>query len=148
MSLQQTIKKDRILALKNGDKSKSTNISLILAAITQVEVDTRKELTDADVIQILTKMVKQRQESIAQFTQAGRSELIAKELEEKALIESYLPAQLSEDEVRVRVSTAIAETGATSIKEMGAVIAKLKPELVGKFDMGKVSQMVKEQLGV
>lgn len=145
-TILETIKNERIAAMKAGQSSRRDTLALILAGIKQVEVDTRKELSETDVIQILTKMVKQRHESITQYAAAGRDDLVAVETAEKVIIEEFLPQQLSEDEVRAKVAAAIAETGASSMKDMGRVVALLKPDLVGKADMGFVSKLVKETL--
>lgn len=146
MSTLEKIKAERVSAMKAGKVVRKDTIGLILAGIKQVEVDTRKELSEADVIQILTKMVKQRQESITQYEQANRQDLADKEIAEKVIIEEFLPQQISEDEVRAKVSEAITSTGATSIKDMGKVIALLRADLVGKADMGFVSKLVKDSL--
>lgn len=146
MSTFEKIKAERITAMKAGQAARKDTLALILAGIKQVEVDTRKELSEADVIQILTKMVKQRQESITQYEQANRQDLADKEIAEKVIIEEFLPQQISEDEVRAKVSEAITSTGATSIKDMGKVIALLRADLVGKADMGFVSKLVKDSL--
>lgn len=146
MNTLEKVKADRIVAMKSGMTVRKDTLALILAGIKQVEVDTRKELTETDVITILTKMVKQRQESITQFTAAGRDDLAAIEIAEKAVIEEYLPQQLSEFDVRNKVTEALIATGATSMKDMGKVIALLKPDLAGRADMGFVSKLVKELL--
>jgi uncharacterized protein YqeY len=147
MSLKQTINDDVKTALRGGDKDRTTTLRMILAAIKQVEVDERKELTDKDVITILSRMVKQRKESIEQYTKGGREDLAEKEQQELTLIQTYLPEQLSDDEVDAMVEQAIAESGAASIKDMGKVMAALKPKLQGRADMGAVSGKVKSKLG-
>lgn len=146
MSTLEKIKADRIAAMKAGQSVRKDTLALVLAGIKQVEVDTRKELTEADVIGILTKMAKQRQESITQYVSAGRTDLADFEIAEKTIIEEYLPQQLSEEEVRLKVAEAISATGATTMKDMGKVVALLKPDLVGKADMGFVSKLVKDSL--
>ena len=147
MNTLEKIKAERIAALKGGQSFRKDTLSLVLAAIKQVEVDSRKELLEADVIQILTKMVKQRQESINMYMQGDRLDLAEIETHEKTIIEEFLPQQLLEEEVASLVAAVIAETGATTQKDMGKVIGILRPQLVGKFDMGKVSAMVKALLG-
>ena len=146
MSTLEKIKADRIAAMKAGQSVRKDTLALVLAGIKQVEVDTRKELTEADVIGLLTKMAKQRQESINQYVAAGRTDLADVEIAEKVIIEEYLPQQLSEEEVRLKVAEAISATGATTMKDMGKVVALLKPDLVGKADMGFVSKLVKDSL--
>lgn len=146
MNTLEKIKADRIAAMKAGQAVRKDTLALVLAGIKQVEVDTRKELTETDVIGLLTKMAKQRQESITQFVAAGRTDLADVEIAEKVIIEGYLPQQLSEEEVRLMVAEAISATGATTMKDMGKVVALLKPDLVGKADMGFVSKLVKDSL--
>ncbi len=146
MSTLEKIKAHRIAAMKAGQTVRKDTLALVLAGIKQVEVDTRKELTETDVIGLLTKMAKQRQESITQYVAAGRNDLADVEIAEKVIIEEYLPQQLSEEEVRLKVAEAISATGATSMKDMGKVVALLKPDLVGKADMGFVSKLVKDSL--
>lgn len=146
MSTLEKIKADRIAAMKAGQSVRKDTLALVLAGIKQVEVDTRKELTETDVIGLLTKMAKQRQESITQYVAAGRNDLADVEIAEKVIIEEYLPQQLSEEEVRLKVAEAISATGASTMKDMGKVVALLKPDLVGKADMGFVSKLVKDSL--
>lgn len=146
MSTLEKIKADRIAAMKAGQSVRKDTLALVLAGIKQVEVDTRKDLTETDVIGLLTKMAKQRQESITQYVAAGRNDLADVEIAEKVIIEEYLPQQLSEEEVRLKVAEAISATGATTMKDMGKVVALLKPDLVGKADMGFVSKLVKDSL--
>ena len=145
-SLKNQIQADMKSAMRSGDKESLATIRLILAAIKQVEVDTRKELSDADIIGILNKMVKQRRESIDQFEKANRQDLVTKEKSELELISGYLPAPMSETDIIATVEKALQETSASSMKDMGAVMALLKPQLQGCADMGKVSQLVKSKL--
>jgi len=121
-------------------------VRLILAAIKQREVDERKELTDADVVAVVEKMIKQRRESIAQYEQAQRKDLADVEKFELQLLTGYLPQQMSDSEISQAVEAAIAEAKPTGIKDMGKVMAVLKPRLAGKADMGKVSNLVKTKL--
>lgn len=147
MTTLDTLKAARITAMKAGETARRDTLALILAGIKQVEVDTRSELSETDVIQLLTKMIKQRQESITQYENAGRTELAAIERAEKAIIEEFLPQQVSETEVAEMIHEAIKETGASSVRDMGKVINILRPKLTGRFDMGKVSTYVKIMLG-
>ena len=133
-------------AMRAKDAPRLSAVRLILAAIKQREVDERKELTDADVVAVLEKMVKQRRESIAQYEQASRKDLADVEKFELELLSGYLPQQLGDAEVQQEVAKALAESGASGIKDMGKVMALLKPRLAGKADMGKVSNLVKSKL--
>jgi uncharacterized protein len=133
-------------AMKGGDKPRLAVIRLMLSALKQVEVDERIELDDTRVIAILDKMVKQRRESIAQFAPAGRDDLVEKEQAEIDIISDYLPQALSEAEIEAIISQAISETGASSMKEMGKVMAVVRPQLVGRADMGVVSGKIKALL--
>lgn len=130
-------------AMKSGEKSRLGVIRMILAAIKQVEVDERIELSDDRILVVLDKMLKQRRESIKQFRDANRNDLAEIEEAEVIVIQDYLPQQLSEAEIDVLVAKAIAETGATSIKDMGAVMALLKPQMQGRADMAVVSVRIK-----
>ena len=133
-------------AMRSGDKSRLQTIRLILAAIKQQEIDTRKELTDQNVISVLTKMQKQRRESISHFEKANRQDLVDKESSELALIEEYLPEAFSEDEINKLIAEALSASGATSIKDMGKVMGILKPKIAGRADMGAVSAKIKATL--
>lgn len=145
-NIQETIKSERIAAMKSGDKSRRDAITLIIAQFTQTEVDTRKPITDADAISLLTKMKKNRQESIRMYEAGGAPEKAAVEAYEISIIDEFLPKQLDESEIILAVESAIVSTNATSIKEMGKVLGALKAELHGKADMAKVSKLVKEKL--
>jgi uncharacterized protein YqeY len=147
MSIKDRIQQDMKDAMRARDKERLGTIRLILSAIKQREVDERIELDDVQVIVVLDKMVKQRRESIAIFEQAGRDDLVAKEKAELEVIQPYLPAALSEDEITQLIDAALAATGASSIKDMGKVMAQLKPELQGRADMSVVSAMIKARLG-
>ena len=133
-------------AMRSSDKATLLTIRLMLAAIKQQEVDTRADLNDDDIIKVLTKMPKQRCESIAQFEKENRQDLVDKESAELKLIEGYLPEALDEEEVDKLITQAISESGATSIKEMGRVMGLLKSKLSGRADMGTVSAKVKTLL--
>lgn len=133
-------------AMKAGEKDRLGTIRLILSAVKQVEVDTRTELNDQDLIEILDKMAKQRRESIGQFEQAGRNDLADKEKSELAIIADYLPQALNDDEVSQLIEQAINKTSAASMKDMGAVMAILKPQMQGRADMSQVSKLIKAKL--
>jgi uncharacterized protein YqeY len=133
-------------AMRAKDAPRLSAIRLILAAIKQKEVDERIELADADVVSILEKMIKQRRESIAQFEKASRADLADAEKFELAVLSGYLPQQLGEAEIQNEINTAISASGASGIKDMGKVMALLKPRLAGKADMAKVSTLVKGRL--
>ena len=132
--------------MRARESARLSAIRLILAAIKQKEVDERVELTDADVIAVLEKMVKQRRESIAQFEKAARKDLAEAEKFELGVLTGYLPQQMSDSEVEEALAAAISESGATSVKDIGKVMALLKPRLAGRADMGKVSGLVKARL--
>lgn len=142
-SLKKSITDDMKAAMKSGEKSRLGVIRMILAAIKQVEVDERVELGDERILVVLDKMLKQRRESIKQFRDAGRNDLAEIEEAEVVVIQDYLPQQLSEAEIDEMVAKAIAEIGATSIKDMGAVMAVLKPQMQGRADMAVVSVRIK-----
>lgn len=146
MSLKTQLTEDMKAAMKSGDKERLAVIRLINAAIKQKEVDERVEMTDALVLGVLEKMVKQRKDSISQYEGAGREDLAAVERNELAVIETYLPAKMSEDEIAAAVAAAKAETGATGPADMGKLMAVLKPRLAGQADMGLVSTLVKKSL--
>jgi hypothetical protein len=129
---------------KEADRLKA--IRLLLAAMKQREVDERIELSDADILAIIDKMLKQRRESIAQFEQAGRQDLVAAEQGEVAVLQTYMPQPFTAAEIEALVVEAIAAAGAKSAKDMGAVMTQLRPRLAGRADMGQVSQLVKARL--
>ena len=133
-------------AMRAKDSARLSTVRLILSAIKQREVDERIELTDADVLSVLEKMLKQRRESIAQFEKASRQDLADKEKAEVEVLSGYLPRQMSDAEVQKEIDSVISETGAAGAKDMGKVMAALKPRLAGKADMGKVSGLVKSRL--
>ncbi len=146
-ALKQQLTADMKAAMKSGDKSRLLVIRSILAAIKQIEVDERIELDDARVNAVLDKMAKQRRESIAQYDQAGRKDLVDVEQAELDLIQTYLPEALTQDEIAALIDAAIAKTGATEMKQMGQVMGMLKPQMQGRADMGQVSQLIKSRLG-
>jgi len=132
--------------MRARDAARLSAIRLLLAALKQREVDERIVLTDADVLSVIEKMLKQRRESIVQFEKAARTDLAEVEKFEVGVLSAYLPQQLGEDEIQKEIQSVIAETGASGIKDMGKVMAALKPRLAGKADMGKVSGLVKGRL--
>ncbi len=145
--LRTSIPDDMKTAMKGGDKRKLGVIRLLLAAIKQREVDERIELNDEQILVVLDKMVKQRRDSITQYTQAGRDELAEQEEYEIGILQEYLPEALSEDEISSLIKQAIADAGAESMRDMGKVMGQLKPKLQGRADIGAVSAMVKQLLG-
>jgi len=147
MSLKDRILQDVKDAMRAKDKPRLATLRLITAAIKQIEVDKRIELDDEQVLSVLDKMCKQRRESITQFEKAGRDDLIAQEVSELDVIQTYLPEQLSETEIAGLIDAAMTSTGASSIKDMGKVMGQLKPKLQGRADMGAVSTMIKNKLG-
>ena len=147
MTLKERITEDMKAAMRASEKERLLTIRMAQAAIKQREVDERILLDDAQVIAVLEKMVKQRRESIVQFEQGGRTDLADKEKAEIALLQSYLPAQLSEAEVEALIQEAVGSTGATSMKDMGKVMAAVKARAAGRADMGAVSARIKAQLG-
>ena len=147
MSLKDRILQDVKDAMRAKDKPRLATLRLITATLKQQEIDERIELNDAQVLALLDKMCKQRRESISQFEKAGRDDLIAQEVSELELIQTYLPEQLGEDEIVALIDEAMTATGAASIKDMGKVMGQLKPKLQGRADMGAVSAMIKAKLG-
>jgi uncharacterized protein YqeY len=133
-------------AMRAKDSARLSTVRLLLAAMKQKEVDERVELTDADVLAILEKMIKQRRESIAQFEKAARQDLADKEKAEIEVLSAYLPQKMSDAELSAAISAAVSETGASGIRDMGKVMALLKPRLAGRADMGAVSALVKSKL--
>lgn len=146
MSLKAQLTDDMKTAMKAGEKDRLGVIRLVLAAIKQKEVDERVEMTDPLVLAVLEKMVKQRKDSITQFEAAAREDLVRIERYELSVIQTYLPAQMPAEEVEAIVVAAIAEAGATGAKDMGKVIAAVKPKVAGRTDMGKLSELVKQKL--
>ncbi len=132
--------------MRAKDAARLSAIRLLLAGIKQREVDERKELTDADVTAVIEKMIKQRRESIAQYEKASRQDLADAEKFELEVLSAYLPQQVGDTELKQEVEKAIGEAGASGIKDMGKVMALLKPRLAGRADMGKVSNLVKTKL--
>jgi uncharacterized protein YqeY len=146
MPLREKLNEEIKIAMKAREQEKLAALRLMLAAVKQREVDERITLDDAGVIGVVEKMIKQRKDSIAQFEKAARQDLADKERFEIGVIESYLPQQLSPEEIDAIVAEAIAATGAKSAADMGKVMGVVKPKLAGKADMGKVSGLVKAKL--
>jgi len=145
-SLKNQITEDMKSAMKAGEKDRLKVVRLILAAIKQVEVDKRIELDDAAVLAVLDKMVKQRRDSVEQFENGNREDLAAIERAEIEVLETYLPEQLSADELASMVDEIIAATGAESMRDMGKVMGQIKAKAAGRADLGAVSATVKERL--
>jgi hypothetical protein len=147
VTLKERLTEDMKSAMRGAHKERLSTIRMAQAAIKQREVDERITLDDAQVIAVLEKMVKQRRESVVQFEQGGRADLAQKERAEIELLQSYLPAQLSETELDALIRDAVAATGATSIKDMGKVMGVVKGKAAGRADMGAVSARIKAALG-
>ena len=145
-TLKPQLTTDMKSSMKSGDKKRLGVIRLMLAAIKQIEVDERIELDDTRILAVLDKMAKQRRESISHYKDAGRDDLVAVEQAEIDIIQEYLPEALSEAEINDLVEQSIAATGAATIKDMGKLMGVLKPQLQGRADMGKVSQLIKSRL--
>jgi len=146
VTLKERITEDMKAAMRASEKERLSTIRMVQAAIKQREVDERIVLDDAQVVAVLEKMVKQRKESVAQFEQGGRTDLADKEKAEIALLQAYLPVQLSEAEVDALIREAIAATGAASVKDMGKVMGAVKSRAAGRADMGAVSARIKAAL--
>lgn len=143
---RQRILDDIKVAMKSGEKSRLGTLRSISAAIKQREIDERIELDEDNTVALLDKLLKQRRESIAQYSKAGRDDLVEVEQREAELIQTYLPAQLSDEEIAQVIDVAIEQSGAASMKDMGKVMAVVKPKLQGRADMGSVSQVIKARL--
>jgi uncharacterized protein YqeY len=147
MTLKERISEDMKTAMRSGEKDRLAVIRLLQAAIKQREVDERITLDDAQITAVLEKMIKQRKESIVAFEKGARADLVAKENAEIAVLQPYLPAQLSDAELDALIAEAIASTGAASIKDMGKVMGVVKGKAAGKADMGAVGARIKARLG-
>ena len=147
MSLKARIQEDVKNAMRAHERERLAALRLVTAAIKQKEVDERIELDDTQVLAVLDKMVKQRRESIEQYQQAGRDDLVAREAYELELIQGYLPKQLSGDELSTLIERSISEVGASTLRDMGAVMNALRPQVQGRADMKAVSEAVKAKLG-
>jgi uncharacterized protein YqeY len=146
MTLKNRITEDMKTAMRAKDSARLSAIRLLLAAIKQREIDERRELSDADVLAVIDKMVKQRRDSIAQFTAGNRMDLVANEQGELAVLATYQPQQMSETEIDAAIEAAVAATGAVGPAGMGKVMAELKGKLAGRADMSAVSARVKARL--
>ncbi|USH02108.1 GatB/YqeY domain-containing protein [Grimontia kaedaensis] len=146
MELLERLKDEQKTAMKAKDKPRLGTIRLIMAAIKQQEVDGQKTLNEDEVLAVMTKMVKQRRDSVSQYQSAGRDDLADVELAEISVLEEFMPKPLSDEEVDALVKEAIATSGAGSMQDMGKVMAVLKPLVQGRADMGKISQLVKANL--
>ena len=147
MSLKTQISEDMKTAMRAKDSARLSAVRLLLAAMKQREVDERVELSDIQVIEIIEKMLKQRRDSISQYEAANRTDLADVEKFEVGVLTGYLPQALTEDEVNSIIENAIKETGAAGVKDMGKVMALVKPQIVGRADVGKVSGQIKTKLG-
>ena len=147
MPLKQQLTDDMKSAMKGGDKHRLGVIRLMLAAIKQREVDERIELDDVQTLAVLEKMLKQRKDSVIQYDAAGRIDLADVERAEMGVIECYLPAKLSETEIDAMIDAAIAQTGASSARDMGKVVGVVKQQAAGRTDMAQVSARIKARLG-
>ena len=147
MTLKERITEDMKTAMRSGEKDRLAVIRLLQAAIKQREVDERITLDDGQITAVLEKMIKQRKESVVAFEKGGRADLVAKENGEIAVLQPYLPAQLSDAELDALIAEAIASTGAASIKDMGKVMGVVKGKAAGKADMGAVGARIKAKLG-
>ena len=144
--LKTRLVEDMKSAMRAKEKDRLMTVRTILAAIKQQEVDTREDVDEAGVLAILDKQSKQRRESISQFSKAGRDDLVAQEELELGFIQEYLPEPLSDDEIQSLIKDAIDATGASSMKDMGKVMAHIKPKAQGRADMGKISGQIKAAL--
>jgi len=146
MTLKSKITEDMKAAMKAKEAQRLSAVRLLLAAVKQREVDERKELSDAEIVSVIEKMIKQRRDSISQFQAANRRDLVDVETFELNLLSGYLPKQLTDAEIAEEVSAAIAQTGAKGAADMGKVMGLLKGKLAGRADLGKVSALVKSKL--
>lgn len=147
MSLKAQISEDMKNAMRAKDSARLGTIRLLQAAIKQREVDERIELDDGSVIAVIEKMLKQRRDSIAAYESANRNDLADVEKFEVSVLQTYLPQQLTEDEIQTILEKVVAETGAAGIKDMSKVMAAIKPLVAGRADMGKISGLIKARLG-
>jgi len=146
MSLKATVTEDMKTAMRAKDAPRLSTIRLLLAAIKQREVDERKELSDADIVSVIEKMIKQRRDSVEQYTKGNRPDLAGVEQAEIVVLQGYMPTAMSDAEVDAAIAVALAASGAKGMADMGKLMAVLKPQLAGKADMGKVSALVKAKL--
>ncbi len=146
MTLKERITEDMKAAMRSKDAARLSTIRMLLATTNQREVDERITLSDADVLAIIDRMIKQRKDSITQFGAGGRADLVAAERAEVDVLQAYLPKQLSDAEIDALIAEAIAKTGAAGVSGMGRVMAELKPQVAGRADIGKISGLVKARL--
>lgn len=148
--MRERINNDLKVAMKSGDKARVGALRLVNAAIKAADIDARPsgkdKISDAEILSVLTKMIKQRRDSVEQYKAGGRQDLVDQEEGEIAIIENYLPQQMSEDDAKNAIASLVAELGATSVKDMGKVMAALKERYPGQMDFGKASGLVKELL--
>ena len=144
MSIKEQIEKAMVPAAKSKDKGKLSALRMIKAAVHNREIDARRDLTEPEMLQVLSSLVKQRQDSIEQFKKGNRNDLVEKEEAELGVIKSFMPEQMSDDEIEVEISKAISETGATGVKDMGKVMKALMPKVTGKADGKLISELVKK----
>jgi uncharacterized protein len=146
MSLKATVTEDMKTAMRAKDAPRLSTIRLLLAAVKQREVDERKDLTDADIVAVIEKMIKQRRDSVEQYSKGNRQDLADIEQAEIIVLQGYMPKAMSDAEVDAAIVAAVVATGARGMADMGKLMAVLKPQLAGKADMGKVSALVKAKL--
>ena len=146
MSLKEKLQEDLKSSMKNKDTIRKSVVTLIRAAIKQYEVDNRVELADDAIIDIISKQLKQRKDTLAEFEKANRDDLVEETKSEIQVLEGYLPQQLSEEELEKIVIETIAEVGATSMKDMGKIMATIKPKTAGRADGRKINELVKKNL--
>jgi uncharacterized protein YqeY len=149
MSLRERFTQEMKDAMKSGDKPRLGAVRMIMAALKDKDIEARgqgKEIGEEDILALLQKMVKSRQESLGMYEQAGREDLAAQERGEIEVIQTFLPQQMSDDEIKAAIALAISETGATAMKDMGKVVGALKAKFTGQMDFGKASALVKAAL--
>ncbi len=146
-NLKERLNEDVKVAMRNKNRDRLVTLRMITAAIKQKEVDERVELDDTRVLAIIDKMARQHRDSIQQFEAAGRTDLVDKEKTELAIVQGYLPEQLGEDEIKQLIQSAIQTTGASSVKDMGKVMAIIRPQIQGRADMTRTSELIKALLG-
>jgi len=146
MSIKKSIEQEMILAAKAKDKLKLSALRMVKTALHNREIDLKRDLNETEMLQLLSSLAKQRNDSIDQFMKGGRTDLVEKEQAELAIIQSFMPAQMSEKDVEEEIGKAIAEVGATGIKDMGRVMKALMPKVTGKADGKLVSELVKKRL--
>jgi uncharacterized protein YqeY len=146
-NLKERLNEDVKVAMRNKNRDRLVTLRMITAAIKQKEVDERVELDDTRVLAIIDKIARQHRDSIQQFEAAGRTDLVDKEKTELSIVQGYLPEQLGEDEIKQLIQSAIQTTGASSVKDMGKVMAIIRPQIQGRADMTRTSELIKALLG-